>query len=284
MISCLLTFDVEDWFQVENLRPVFPPTCWEGLPRRVAESTRVILRLLAQYEIRSTFFILGWVAEREPGLVREIAEGGHEVASHGYGHVLPMKLTTAQFQADVLRARAVLQEVSGREIIGYRAPSFNIDRERLAILAKCGFRYDSSYHPFGIHDRYGRLGDLGSPIVPGVYRVDGGLVELELPVERIGVLALPASGGGYFRLYPGGLFRGLVRRAIRRWGHYPMYLHSWEFDSTQPRVWRAGLARTFRHYVNLSRTLPRLCKLVALLKGRGARFITMREFVEEVAP
>jgi len=129
-----MTLDVEDWFQVENLRPIFPPTSWETIPRRVTESTRVILRLLAEYEIRSTFFVLGWVAEREPKLVRDIAEAGHEVACHGYGHVLPMQLTPVQFRDDILRARHVLQEVSGQEIIGYRAPSFSIDRERLSCL------------------------------------------------------------------------------------------------------------------------------------------------------
>ena len=180
------------------------------------ESTRVILRLLAEYEIRSTFFVLGWVAEREPKLVRDIAEAGHEVACHGYSHILPMQLTPVQFRDDILRARHVLQEVSGREIIGYRAPSFSIDRERLAILEECGFRYDSSYHPFAIHDRYGHLGDLGGPVMPGVYRLSDQMVELGLPVERVGLLPLPVSGGGYFRLYPAALFRSLVRRAIVR--------------------------------------------------------------------
>jgi polysaccharide deacetylase family protein (PEP-CTERM system associated) len=282
VIPCLLTFDVEDWFQVENLRSIFPPDRWETMPRRVAESTRVILQLLAAYEIRSTFFILGWVAEREPDLVWEIAERGHEIACHGYGHILPMHLTPVQFRDDILRARKVLEEVSGREVIGYRAPSFSIDRERLAILAECGFRYDSSYHPFAIHDRYGRLGNLGRPIVPGVYRLHGQMIELELPVERVGPLSLPASGGGYFRLYPAVLFRSLTKRAIARWGHYTMYLHSWEFDPGMPRVWGAGLARTFRHYNNLSRTLPRMRHLVVMLKSLGARFVTAREFIEEI--
>ena len=282
MTRCLLTFDVEDWFQVENLRPIFPPTSWETIPRRVTESTRVILRLLAEYEIRSTFFVLGWVAEREPKLVRDIAEAGHEVACHGYGHILPMQLTPVQFRDDILRARQVLQEVSGQEIIGYRAPSFSIDRKRLAILEECGFRYDSSYHPFGIHDRYGHLGDLGAPVMPGVYRLSDQMVELGLPVERVGLLPLPVSGGGYFRLYPAALFRSLVRRAIVRCGHYTMYLHSWEFDPAQPRVKGAGVARLFRHYNNLSRTLPRMHQLIAMLKSLGARFVTAREFVEEV--
>lgn len=282
MIPCMLTFDVEEWFQVESLRSVFPPHTWEGLPRRLHESTGVVLNLLAEHGVRATFFVLGWVAEREGGIVRDIAEAGHEIASHGYGHVLPMTLSTSEFREDVSRARGVLERVAGRAVVGYRAPSFNIDRKRLAILAELDFRYDSSYHPFGLHDRYGRLAPVGSPIMPGVYRLDTKMVEVGLPVERMGPLALPASGGGYFRLYPGPLFRRIARRAIARRRHYTMYLHSWEFDADQPRVRGAGLVRTFRHYNNLSRTLPRMRQLLEMLKSMNARFITVREFVEEI--
>ena len=282
MIPCLLTFDIEDWFQVENLRPLFPPERWESMPRRVADATRRVLGLLAESQIHSTFFVLGWVAEREPQLVREIAEAGHEVASHGHGHVMPMQLTRAEFRDDVVRAKKVLEDVSGREIVGYRAPSFSIDRERLAILEDCGFRYDSSHHPFDLHDRYGRLGDLGAPIAPGLYRVGDRMIELSLPVEHVGPVVLPASGGGYFRLYPAALFRRLVARSIARRGSYLMYLHSWEFDPGQPRVTGAGAARGTRHYLNLSRTLPRMRRLIGMLETLGARFMTARELVDRV--
>jgi len=282
MIPCLLTFDVEDWFQVENLRPLFPPESWETIPRRVVSATRRVLRLLAEHQIRSTFFVLGWVAEREPALVREIAEGGHEIASHGHGHVMPMQLSLSEFRDDVVRARKVLEDVSGREVVGYRAPSFSIDHKRLTILQGCGYRYDSSHHPFSLHERYGRLGDLGPPIVPGVYPVGERMVELALPVERVGPLALPVSGGGYFRLCPAALYRTLVARSIARLGSYLMYLHSWEFDPEQPRVAGAGRVRTARHYVSLSRTLPRMRRLIAMLDGAGASFMTARDFVERV--
>lgn len=282
MIPCLLTFDIEDWFQVENLRPLFPPESWEAMPRRVATATRRILKLLAEQQIRSTFFVLGWVAEREPQLVREIIDGGHEIASHGHGHVMPMHLSLSEFREDVVRARKVLEDVAGQEVIGYRAPSFSIDHKRLAILESCGFRYDSSHHPFGLHERYGRLGDLGLPIVPGVYRVGERMVELALPVERVGPVALPVSGGGYFRLYPAALYRTLVARSIARLGSYLMYVHSWEFDPEQPRVPGAGRVRTARHYVSLSRTLPRIRRLIAMLRDLEAGFMTARDFVERV--
>ena len=282
MIPCLLTFDIEDWFQVENLRPLFPPERWETIPRRVAEATRRVLKLLAEHRIRSTFFVLGWVAEREPELVREIADGGHEIACHGYGHVMPMKLTPMQFRDDVLRAKETLEEIGGQEVVGYRAPSFSIDRERLAILEGCGFHYDSSHHPFGLHDRYGRLGDLGSPVAPGMYVLGDQMVELELPVEQVGGLSLPVSGGGYFRLYPAAFFRRLVMRTIARRGSYLMYLHSWEFDAGQPRVRGAGPTRAARHYVNLKRTLPRMRQLIAMLERRDAHFMTARALVDAV--
>jgi polysaccharide deacetylase family protein (PEP-CTERM system associated) len=280
--SALLTFDVEDWFQVENLRPLFPSSRWDGLPRRVAQSTRTILGLLEERRIRATFFVLGWVARHEPGLIREIAAAGHEVACHGYHHVLPSQLTPAEFREDILAARALLEDLIGAPVVGFRAPSFNIDRERLAILAETGFEYDSSHHPVAWHRRYGRLGNLGSAIAPDVYRLDGGLVEVALPVERLGRLALPVAGGGYFRLYPAVVFRRLVRRAIERRGHFVMYLHSWEFDAGQPKVRSPRFGQTFRHYVNLRRTAPRFRRLVQMLETIGAQFMPMCQFVREL--
>jgi polysaccharide deacetylase family protein (PEP-CTERM system associated) len=279
----MLTFDIEEWFQVENLRPLFPTHRWDHLPRRLKPQTRLILRLLAEHRLRATFFVLGWVAERDPALVREIADAGHEVASHGYGHVLPLTLSLSEFRADVTRARAALEEAAGQPVIGYRAPSFNIDQARLDVLDDLGFRYDSSHHPFAIHDRYGRF-DLDRPVAPGVYRVATQMTEVGLPVEHLGPLSMPVSGGGYFRLYPGAMFRHAARRALRRRRHYTMYLHSWEFDPDQPRVRGAGLVRSFRHYNNLDRTLPRLHGLVQMLRSLDTEFLTVREFVERRTP
>jgi polysaccharide deacetylase family protein (PEP-CTERM system associated) len=279
-MSSLLTFDIEDWFQVENLRHVFLRAHWDRIPRRVAVGTRVILELLGQRGLRGTFFVLGWVAEREPELVREIAARGHEIAAHGYGHVLPMQLTSLEFREDVLRARKILEDLTGKPVVGYRAPSFSLNHDYLAILAECGYRYDSSSQPFTLHDRYARLDNLGTPLRPGVYSNNGRITELALPVERFGRLQVPISGGGYFRLYPGALFRRLVRRAIARDGHYIMYLHSWEFDPDMPRVRVPGFGLGFRHYNNLSRTLPRMQALVGMLSSMGTRFLTMSEFLE----
>jgi len=278
--QCLLTFDIEEWFQAENLRLVFPRAHWDRIPRRAAAATRSILELLAERRRRATFFVLGWVAEREPALIREIADLGHEIAAHGHGHVLPMQLTGAEFRDDVLRARKVLEDITGQPVRGYRAPSFSLNHEHLTILSECGFRYDSSFHPFTLHDRYARLDGLGAPLRPGVHPIDGRMMELALPVERWGWLQLPISGGGYFRLYPGALFRRLVRRAIARDGHYLMYLHSWEFDPGLPRVKVPGFGYGFRHYNNLRRTLPRMRQLIAMLDTLGAVFVTAGEFLD----
>ena len=281
--TAVLTFDVEDWFQSENLRPVCPPARWEAMPRRVAASTRVILDLLAERRIPATFFVLGWVAEREPALVREIAAAGHEIASHGYGHIRPTEQSALEFREDIRRAQKILEDLSGAPVTGYRAPSFALSDAHLGMLAECGLRYDSSFHPFTLHDRYGRLTRLGATLRPGVHALPDGMVELALPVERLGRMDLPMAGGGYFRLYPGALFRALVRRALRRDGGYLFYLHPWEVDPGQPRVSGAGRGREFRHYNALGRTLPRLRRLIRMLAGLKVRFLRANDLVDTVA-
>jgi polysaccharide deacetylase family protein (PEP-CTERM system associated) len=280
--TCVLTFDIEEWFQVENLRSAFPRAHWEHLPRRAARATQLVLELLAAHDVRATFFVLGWVAERNPGLVRSIAAAGHEIACHGYGHVLPMQLTDSEFLDDIVKGRHVLQQIIGEDVVGYRAPSFNVDDGHLAALAKCGFRYDSSFHPFGLHPRYGRLNDLGRQLGSGVYQING-FVELAMPVERLARAAIPIGGGGYFRVCPPRLFRRLVRRFILRNRHYLMYLHSWEFDPDQPRIGTCGFGPRFRHYHNLDRTYPRLRAMIRMLQRLNSRFLTAREFVSEIA-
>ena len=281
--TAVLTFDVEDWFQTENLRAVYPPARWEGMPRRVAGSTRVILDLLAEHRVPATFFVLGWVAEREPALVRAIAAAGHEVACHGYGHIRPTEQSALEFREDLQRAKKILEDLTGAPVTGYRAPAFTLTDDHLKVLAECGFRYDSSFHPFTLHDRYARLIRLVAQLRPGIHALADGMVELALPVERVGRVQVPIAGGGYFRLYPGALFRGLVRRAIRRDGWYLMYLHSWEVDPGQPRVSGAGPGPTFRHYNGLTRTRPRLRRLIAMLDGMDARFLTAGALASQVA-
>ncbi len=254
-----LSFDIEDWFQVENLRGAIDRSSWSSRPLRVEASTRRILELLAQTETRATFFFLGWVAERCPQLVREAAAAGHEIASHGYGHELVYRLAPAAFRDDVRRAKALLEDLSGQAVRGYRAPSFSITREStwaLDVLREEGYTYDSSVFPISGHDRYG-FAECGT----APFTWPNGLLEIPLAVYKIRELGLPVAGGGYFRLFPYAYFRGLLAR-INRSGHsFVFYLHPWELDPDQPRV-KVSLGYRFRHYVNLRRTAGRLARLV----------------------
>ncbi len=255
-----LSFDVEDWFQVENLRAAVSRQQWETLPRRVEANTNRILALLREHGTKATFFFLGWVAERCPQLVRDIDRDGHEVASHGYGHELVYRMTADSFRADLRRAKAFLEDLVGKPVLGYRAPSFSIVRESIwaiDVLKEEGFEYDSSVFPVSLHDRYG-FTERG----PHPFRWPNGLLEIPLAVYNLRGLGLPVAGGGYFRLFPYAYFRYLLRRLNAKQQQFTFYLHPWEFDPEQPRV-RAPLPLRFRHYVNLHKTQERLSRLLA---------------------
>lgn len=255
-----LSFDIEDWFQVENLRSAIPRSDWERLPLRVETSTRKILELLRAADTKATFFFLGWVAERAPGLVREVAAAGHEIACHGYGHELVYRLTPASFREDVRRAKQLLEDLVGQPVVGYRAPSFSITPQSvwaLDVLREEGFAYDSSVFPVSIHDRYGFA---GSDTLP--FRWPNGLLEIPLAVYKLRKFALPLAGGGYFRLFPYAYFRLFLRRLNASGRRFTFYLHPWEFDPQQPRVKVPAWYR-FRHYVNLSKTAGGLTRLLS---------------------
>ena len=269
-----MSVDVEDWFQVENLKPVVPRASWEGRERRVERNTRRILELLEARGARSTFFILGWVAERHPDLVREIAAGGHEIASHGYGHDLVYGLSEAEFREDVGRSKRILEDVSGQAVTGYRAPCFSITNWAIDVLQELGFEYDSSVFPTVAHDRYGRLTGvgLGQPIAelrPGFHEVCISC----LPLGRRG---LPWGGGGYFRLLPFAAWRAGVRRILAAGTPYVFYIHPWEIDPGQPRVAGLGRINRFRHYVNLDRCESRFDALLS-----SFRWTTLRSVLED---
>lgn len=254
-----ISFDVEDWFQVENLKEAISFESWDGLELRVVENTRKILRLLERYQTHATFFVLGWIAERCPALVKEIAEGGHEIASHGYGHELIYKLTPDAFHADILHSKEILESITGRQVTGYRAPSFSITPESewaLDILKGLGFVYDSSIFPTSFHNRYGFNGASRFP-----FRFANGLVEMPLSTLRLCGANIPIAGGGYFRLFPYFCFRQLCRRLNNQERAIIFYLHPWELDPGQPRI-DIRLNYRLRHYINLKRTERRLDRLL----------------------
>jgi len=258
-----LTVDVEDYFQVAAFARQIDPTTWDRFSLRVEYNTQRLLDLFAEQDVQATFFVLGWVAERCPGLVRAIADQGHEVACHGYSHQLIYGQTPAVFRAETVRAKACLEDLAQCQVLGYRAASYSITRRSLwalDILAELGFSYDSSIFPIH-HDRYG-IPD--SPRMPYCLTTSNGCSLIEFPPSTVSLLGyrLPVAGGGYFRLYPYPLTRSALAH-FNRWEGQPFifYLHPWEIDPEQPRI-RTSMLSAFRHYTNLNRCEERLRRLL----------------------
>ncbi len=278
--SHVLSIDVEDWFQVENYAQVIAREAWPRCELRVADNVQRLLDLLAAAQVRATFFVLGWVAERLPDLVRDIARAGHEVASHGWSHTPIWRLSEAAFSDEVSRSRALLEELSGQPVIGYRAPTCSVTRSTLwalRALHRAGYRYDSSIFPVH-HDRY------GIPDAPtAVHRRAEGIWEVPLSVLELRGARLPVAGGGYFRLYPLWLTRWAIRRLERTGRPAVVYLHPWEFDPGQPRVRGLGLLRAFRHRVGIAQNARKLVRLLREFRFAPARTV-LEELGVELAP
>ena len=255
-----MSIDVEDWFHVENLKRAIPRESWDELEPRVERNTDRLLELLDHHDVRCTCFVLGWVAERCPALVRRIAAAGHEVGSHGYAHDLLPSIGPERFRDDVRRSKLLLEDITGTEVQGYRAPSFSITDWALPILAELGFRYDSSLFPAVGNSRYGALPAMDA--TTGVAEALPGLYEIPISVLRVKSFGLPWGGGGYFRLLPYGLFRWGVRRALGGEVPYVFYVHPWEIDPGQPRVEGPSRFGSFRHYVGLGSAERRLSRLL----------------------
>jgi polysaccharide deacetylase family protein (PEP-CTERM system associated) len=251
-----MTIDVEDYFQVEAFASTIDRSDWDAYPRRVERNTGRLLDILAEAEVQATFFMLGWIARRHPALARRIVEEGHELASHGSDHIRIDRQSPAEFRNDVRASKGSLEDIAGVPVHGYRAPTFSLGRNSSwahAILAEEGYRYSSSVYPLR-HDLYGTPGAPRTAFHPVP-----GIIEVPLTTVRLLGLDLPASGGGYFRLFPYQLSRWLVARAIAA-NDAPaiFYMHPWEIDPDQPRQNDAPALSRFRHYLNLGRTEARL--------------------------
>jgi polysaccharide deacetylase family protein (PEP-CTERM system associated) len=279
-----LTIDVEEYFQVSAFESVIKTDDWEHFESRVEKNTLHILDILDTYHTKATFFVLAWIAERQPQLVREIVARGHEVGSHGYTHRRVYTQDTCQFQRETRMSKYMLEDITGHPILGYRAASYSITRDSLwalDVLKQEGFVYDSSIFPIH-HDLYG---------IPGYQRFchihitpqGQSLVEFPISTVRIGKTNFPIGGGGYFRLFPYFVTRWGISR-LNNTERQPavVYLHPWEIDPSQPRI-RAGRKSRFRHYLNLDRTVPRLSRLlkdfqfgpmVDVLRSQGYRIPT----------
>ncbi|MEM9704608.1 MAG: XrtA system polysaccharide deacetylase [Pseudomonadota bacterium] len=259
--SFALTVDVEDYFQVWAFSSVIPVSSWGEYSLRVERSTDRILEMLDEADVRATFFVLGWVADRAPQLVRRIAAEAHEIASHGYGHQKISDQTQDEFFTDVTRSKNTLEDITGQSVLGYRAPSFSIKPTDLWVyraLTEAGYRYSSSRHPIA-HDHYG---DPTGPQTPFRPRRDSALIEAPIATASFGKRRLSAGGGGWFRAAPYPVSRALLRRAsAANGGPSVFYFHPWEVDPDQPRVRKAPLKSQLRHYLNLSKNPQKLGKL-----------------------
>ncbi|UCV17332.1 XrtA system polysaccharide deacetylase [Ferribacterium limneticum] len=255
-----LTIDVEDYFQVSAFAPHIPRSDWAIRECRVERNVDCILAMLDKHDTKGTFFTLGWLAERYPQVVRRIVDNGHELASHGYGHERASDQTPESFFADINLAKLILEDISGHDVKGYRAPSFSIGEKNLwafECLERAGYRYSSSIYPIR-HDHY------GMPNAPRHAHTIGSLVEIPCTTLRFLNRNWPASGGGYFRLMPYSLSRWMIER-INRVDQLPavFYFHPWEVDTGQPRIPGISAKTRFRHYVNIHRMEQRLNRLLA---------------------
>jgi polysaccharide deacetylase family protein (PEP-CTERM system associated) len=263
MLTNALTVDLEEYFQVEGFTDAVSPDEWPRWESRIENNTYLLLDIFARHGVSATFFALGWIAERYPHLIRAIAAAGHEIACHGYQHQLIYCQTPDQFRCDVQRAKRILEDIVGADVVGYRAPSYSITAAStwaLDVLIDEGFLYDSSIFPI-YHDRYGI--PSAERFIHTIHRPGGEIVELPPSTVALGPLNLPLAGGGYFRLFPYEVFRRGLRHINDR-EHQPavFMVHPWEVDPDQPRVPGTRL-NVWRHRLNLGQTLGRLECLIS---------------------
>lgn len=267
-----ISIDLEDWFCVHNLSAAIRKEDWDECELRVLQSTNRLLSLFDRHETRATFFVLGWVAERLPDLIREIEARGHEIAVHGYNHLLLTEISPQEFDDDLARALKVIEAcgVKSRPV-GFRAPSFTMVNSTkdwaLPILEKYDFKYDSSVFPVGFHPDYGMV---DAPLGP--YKITSGLHEFPMSCLEIFGKRFPFSGGGYFRLFPYAYTKYCMKKVNGQGRPAVFYLHPWELDPEQPRVKNLSLSQRLRHYSNIDQTELRLDRLL-----RDFKFTTIRE-------
>ncbi|MBP2674444.1 MAG: putative Polysaccharide deacetylase [Deltaproteobacteria bacterium] len=275
-IRNVFSVDVEEYFQVEAFSGLIRKQDWDNMPRRAGEQIRRTLDLLETYKVRGTFFVLGWMAEKNPALVKSINDAGHEIGSHGFSHKMISHMTKREFREDIRRSKDLLEEITEKEVHGYRAPTFSIMEKTswaYEILLDEGYRYSSSVYPI-YHDRYGWPG-FGRDPRKMASNGKGEIWEIPMSVGSLGPLRLPFGGGGYLRIYPLFLTKALFRSLETEGRSTILYMHPWELDRDQPRV-RAPFFRRIRHYMGIGKMEGRLAALLG-----SKKFGTVRQFMEE---
>ena len=257
-----LSVDVEDYFQVQALESAYPRGSWESCESRVERNTDCLLELLDDAGVSATFFVLGWIAERQPTLLRRLAAAGHEIASHGYHHARVDGQTPAMFSEDVRKTRSILEDIAGVKVRGYRAATFSVGPRTpwaWRVLEEAGYTYSSSVYPVA-RDLYAFPDAPRTPYRP---EQTESLIEIPISTVRFAGRNWPCGGGGYFRLLPYGVSRAAIERVNRTEGVPAVfYLHPWELDPLQPRARGVPIKSQLRHYLNLSKTAGRLRRLV----------------------
>ncbi len=276
-MKALLSIDVEDWFQVENLKQAISKDSWEHNLSRVERNIELILNLLKERNTKATFFVLGWIAERHPELIKKIFNEGHEIGCHGYNHDLLSNLTHENFHQDLLKAKNVLEDITGENIIGYRAPSFSITDWAIDIICNLGFKYDSSYFPISAHKRYGKLKNI-KPQKSSLFEIKNNFYQVMLSYVEFGKIKLPWAGGLYFRAIPYSIFKSGIKNILSNKDYYLFYIHPWEFDPEQPRIKNIKLNYRLRHYTNLNKTEDKFKKLI-----RDFSFCPIKDIIPETS-
>jgi polysaccharide deacetylase family protein (PEP-CTERM system associated) len=305
----LLTFDVEDWFQVENFRQCIPFYSWPACELRIENNLHTILDLLDSIKLnnpsnpsnpqhrptspslcamrsapcgtlKATFFVIGWLAERLPHLVLEIQKRGHEIASHGYFHKLCSEQSPDDLRMDLIKTKELLEDMTGTAVYGYRAPSFSISDDAIDIIIETGHLYDSSFNSFHLNKRYGRINLNGSNGNGILHQITDSFYELPISNLNIANRMIPWGGGGYFRLIPSKLFGQGVLSILKKQGAYLFYMHPWEVDPEQPRVSNIPIASKFRHYINLNKTFSKLSYFLHSFKN--CRFLTCHQYLSKI--
>lgn len=258
----MLSFDIEDWFQVENLKGGVKKAEWDNKELRIVENTFKLLSILDKHNTKATFFTLAWVAERVPELILEIYKQRHEIASHGYGHELIYDLTEEEVRKDIKKSKKILESIIDDEVIGYRAPNFSITERAIDILREEGFKYDSSVFPTIAHDRYGRINYTNLNTNRMVWKLPSAFYEVSISTLDVWKVKIPWAGGGYFRSIPYSIYKVGINRIINKYGSFLFYFHPWEIDHLQPRIKNIKLNYRIRHYIGLKRAEAKLNRLV----------------------
>jgi polysaccharide deacetylase family protein (PEP-CTERM system associated) len=271
-MKLILTFDVEEYFQVENFKPVIKRGDWHDFESRLHIGIDKIMAVLGQYDAKATFFFLGCVAEKHPDVVKRLSDAGHEIASHGYGHDLVYNLTEEKFREDVRRSLNILAEITNKKVLSYRAPCFSISKKTpwaYTVLASMGIEFDASLFPMH-HDRYGLPSTKRFPYM--ITTAEGDMLEIPIATAELWGKRIPFAGGGYFRAMPFWTIKQCMHQVNKCDQPVVMYFHPWEFDPKQPRVKTNALA-SFRHYMNLNKTENKLRSIM-----NGNEFMTVAEF------